>query len=83
MTTGRYRRRSVSSRARASGLKELHAIAGHLLRLQETQDLSEAQDRFLGVILLELEHRWRAAGWAERCRCRLCTPAPPMGGTRT
>lgn len=61
------------------GQSEAHAVAGHLLRLFENEELSGAQDRFLSALLNQLELANSELPPAMRCRCRMCAPAPPMG----
>lgn len=78
MATGKYRRRSTSNRAEMMPSSQLHAVAGHLMKLLEDRDLTVGQDKFLSVIIVELEHRRERAHWTERCRCRLCVPAAPI-----
>jgi len=64
------------------GRKEIHAIVGHLIKLQERQELSRAQEKFLDALFAELAARWAAEGPLGRCHCRMCVPAPPMGWGR-
>ena len=56
-----------------------HAVVYHLLRVQTERDLTEAQDRFLEVLIKELVHENASRTALTRCRCMVCTPAAPMG----
>ncbi len=76
------RRRSSTGRAATMPLKELHAVAGHLQRLLETSSLTDPQDRFLKACYDALAARNEGLGALERCHCRMCLPAAPMGGGR-
>lgn len=59
--------------------EQAHAVVHHLLQVQTRQDLTEAQERFLEVLVKELVHRNAAVGWQQRCRCRVCAPARAAG----
>lgn len=56
--------------------RELHSVAGRLLRESRTDDLSKGQDWLLDRLLDDLEWRRRVAlrkrGWP--CSCWLCMP---------
>ena len=79
MASGSFRRRSTSSRARVMTTTQVHAVVYHLLRVQTERDLTEAQDKFLDVLIKELVHRNAEASWVDRCKCMVCTPALPFG----
>lgn len=59
--------------------QQRHAVVYHLLRVQTERDLTEAQDRFLDVLIKELVHENASRTVLQRCRCRVCVAAAPMG----
>jgi hypothetical protein len=56
--------------------RNLHALAGRLLRESQTTDLSDAQNWLLDHCLGDLEWRWSHCEpvW-RRCSCWMCAPA--------
>lgn len=77
MRKPRHRTRLAPGWVQSMPDRELHSVAGRLLRESRDADLSDRQDWLLDRLLGDLQWRRSKALWDRRwpCSCWLCMPS--------